>query len=157
MKGLALIAVLVAACSASPAAPTLPVITAAPAPTVSVTDPIAGRTGKIAFGNNYDHDTLAVTGPTSIFKTSAKRIAWSASLWDSVNATSVTWILATQSKTGVETVLFKEEHDISNPDSDTLANAIDLGLLVGRKPGTYVMRYLRGKDVLAEGTFTLVK
>jgi len=39
-----------------------------------------------------------------------------------------------------------------------LANQIDLALLLDRKPGTYVMRYMRDDGtVLAEGEFTLVK
>jgi len=38
-----------------------------------------------------------------------------------------------------------------------LANRLNLALLVGRKPGTYVMRYLRESDVLAEGMFTLTR
>jgi hypothetical protein len=33
----------------------------------------------------------------------------------------------------------------------------NLALLVGWKAGTYVMRYLRGNDLLAEGQLRLVK
>lgn len=61
------------------------------------------------------------------------------------------------STAGSERVRVKEEIDVSNPDSDLFANAIDLAALVDNKPGTYVMRYIESGDVLAEGTFTLVK
>jgi hypothetical protein len=155
MKRLSLVALLIAACSTPAAAP---VATPQPVtPTIAETPPPLYGTGIITFGNNYDPDTLAITGPTSIFKSTAKRIAWSASLRRPAGATSLTLIIASVTKTGVETTLVKQDVDVSNPDFDTLANAIDLGLLLGRKPGTYVMRYLRESTVLAEGTFTLVK
>lgn len=150
-----LIALLVAACGASPAAP--PVTPQPVAPTSFETLPPLYGTGVITFGNKFDPNTLKIIGPTSVFKASAKRIAWSAALRTPAGATTLTWILAKVTAGGAETTVFKQDADVSNPDFDTLANAIDLGLLLSRKPGTYVMRYLRDSDVLAEGKFTLVK
>jgi hypothetical protein len=113
--------------------------------------------GVITFGTAFDPDTLAITKPVSQFKATSKSIAWSASLTESADATSLTFIIASQSTSGTERVIIKQEVDVSNPDSDTFANDADLALLVDRKKGTYVMRYLRDSKVLAEGTFTLTK
>ena len=97
-------------------------------------------TGVITFGTAYDPDDLSIPQPRASFKTTTKKIAWSASLLTPAGATSLTLILA-----------------VSDPSFDVLANEADLALLLDRKAGTYVMRYLRGSDVLAEGQFALVK
>lgn len=147
---------LVAACGGST---TAPVVTQGPPETyapIITDDPMLGS-GVITFGTDYDPDTLRITNPKHTFKVGSKGIAWSASLSDTVGGTSVTQIIASRSKSGVERTLINIDIDISNPDSDTLANEIDLALLVDRKPGTYVMRYLRDGDVLAAGEFTLVR
>lgn len=151
------IALLVAACGT--AAPPAGVPTIASNPTLTPTDApvVGGGTGVISFGTGFDADSLAITGAKSSFKASTKKIAWSASLLEPAGATTLTIVIASRSKSGVERILVKQDVDISDPAFDTLANAVDLGLLVDRKPGTYVMRYLRDADVLAEGTFTLVK
>jgi len=100
---------------------------------------------------------LQIVGLRSSFKRTVKKIAWSAQLSELAGATSLTFVLASRSKSGVERILIRQETDISNPDFDILANRLNLALLVGRKPGTYVMRYLRESDVLAEGMFTLTR
>lgn len=151
---LALAACLALIGCSSPAAPTTAPQTFVPITPTETLAPLYG-TGVITFGNNYDPDTLDIVGPTSVFKASAKRIAWSASLRRPAGATSLTLIIASRTKSGVETTLIKQSVDVSDPGFDQLANAIDLGSLLNRKPGTYVMRYLRESDVLAEGTFTL--
>ncbi|MEX1172439.1 MAG: hypothetical protein WEG56_07490 [Chloroflexota bacterium] len=91
------------------------------------------------------------------FKTTYPEIAWSADLTRAVGATSIEWVLASQSASGTERVTWSQELDISNPDSDLLANKLDLAFFVDDEPGTYVMRYIEGGEVLAEGTFTLVE
>jgi hypothetical protein len=144
--------VLLAACS-SPAAP---VVTQAPTPTFipATEEPPDTETGVITFGTSYDETTLEIAKPQTKFKTSAKSIAWSASLSEPANASTLTIVIARVTSGGAESLLVKEDVDMSNPDFDILANKIDLAALVDRKAGTYVMRYLRDKDILAEGTFT---
>lgn len=155
-RWLVLAAVMLAACSGTPAAqPAAPTAYAPDAP-VETLAPLYG-TGVITFGTSFDPDDLSIAAPKSTFKVGSKKIAWSASLSRPAGATTLTLIIASRSKSGVETTLIKEDVDVSNPDFDTLANDADLALLVDRKAGTYVMRYLRDSTVLAEGTFTLIK
>lgn len=153
----AAVALLVTACSGgAPAAPRETFVPITPPPAATTDAPIIGS-GVITFGTAYDADTLAITAPKTSFKASSKKIAWSAALLGNAGATTLTFILASKSKTGAERIIIKQETDVSNPSFDTLANDADLSLLVDRKPGTYVMRYLRESDVLAEGEFTLTK
>jgi hypothetical protein len=74
-----------------------------------------------------------------------------------VAAAFVTWTILQRSTTGVETTLFSVEEPVDGEEVTALANSGNLALLVGNKAGTYVMRYLHAREVLAEGTFTLVK
>jgi hypothetical protein len=129
---------------------TAPIITAEPEL------PLFGS-GIITFGKSYDEDTLFIVDETSRFKSTYPEIAWSAELTRSIGATSIEWVLASQAASGSERVVWSQEIDISNPDSDLLANSLDLAFFVDNKPGTYVMRYIESGEVLAEGTFTLVK
>lgn len=153
---IALIALLTAGCSrggAEVATPT-PVT---PAPVVTEAPPDLSGLGIIEFGTSYDEDSLTIPKPTARFKRTIKSIAWSAQLTEPANATSLELIVASVSKTGVEKVIVKTDVDVSDPDFSIFANEVDLGLLLDRKAGTYVMRYLRESKVLAEGEFTLVK
>lgn len=113
--------------------------------------------GKIVFGLDYDPDSLAIVKATERFKATYPEIAWSASLSQSAGASKIRIVVARVSSGGAETGIIDQDVPVSNPDADTFANKIDLASLVGNKPGTYVMRYLRDADILAEGTFTLVK
>ena len=54
-------------------------------------------------------------------------------------------------------MIYRLDIELADPESNIVANKIDLASLLDRKPGTYVMRYLRGGTTLAEGTFRLVK
>lgn len=154
MKAL-LVALLLAACS-TPAAPVVPDPTIPPfVPTFA---PIGGS-GIITFGlpANLDEDTLEINPSRDSFKIGNKGIAWSAELSEPAGATTLTWILAKVSSGGSERIIWRQDTDVSNPEFTILANDADLSLLVDRKPGTYVMRYLRDAEILAEGRFTLTK
>lgn len=150
---LLVIAALLAGCSG--AAPAAPITTPLPVPTITVTAMPAGDPGTVTFGTGYDPDTFAVIGEKTSFKASAKKIAWVAEFTEPAGATSVTLVIARHRASGTEQIILKQELDIANPASDLVANVNDLALLVGRKPGTYVMRFLREATVLAEGAFTL--
>jgi len=158
--GLIVLAALVlAGCSDTANAP-VPARTAAPttAPTaVPAAAPEFSRTGIITFGKSFNTNTLKIIGPAVSFKASSKLIAWSAELSEPAGATTITVILASRTAGGAESLLYKLDVDISDPSFGILANKADLALVVDRKPGTYIMRYLRGGTVLAEGTFRLVK
>jgi hypothetical protein len=114
-------------------------------------------TGVITFGIAYDPDTLGIPRPLTRFKRTYPVIAWSADLARGVTATFVTWLVVRQSKSGVEKIVFDVEEPIDDASVTTLANSADLALLVDNVAGTYVMRYLDSREVLAEGIFTLVR
>jgi hypothetical protein len=140
--------------------------TAAPAlipdePLVNAIAPIAPapRTvpGVITFGTAYDPKTLQIARPLTRFKRTFPEIAWSAELSRGVDATSMSWVVVRRSATGVAKTVFDVDETVDGPSILTVANAGDLALCVGNVAGTYVMRYVDAGEVLAEGTFTLVK
>lgn len=110
--------------------------------------------GRILFGADYDPTTLAVVGEVTQFPLSTKQIAWSAHFREPAGATKLTLVLASVVGAG-EQIIDSADVAISNPNFDALANKGDLVTVVGGKAGTYVLRYLRGATILAEGRFTL--
>jgi hypothetical protein len=113
--------------------------------------------GTIEFGTKFDPDTLVMLKPATRFHASAKSISYVIHLSEPAGATSLTLSLTRRSSGGAETTIVTVPWEVANPDFDTFANAVDLASLVDRELGTYVMRVIREGDVLAEGTFQLVK
>ena len=152
---------LVSACGgATTYATAAPALLPAPAG-VDVIAPIARAPwtvpGVITFGTAYDPKTLQITKPLTRFRRTFPRIAWSAALSRGVDAASMSWVVVRRSTSGVERAVFDVDQTVDGPDVVTVANAGDLALCVGNVAGTYVMRYVDAGEVLAEGTFTLVK
>lgn len=151
---LALIAVILAACASvqtmSPPATEVPATDELLAPEVALL-------GTIEFGTKYDPDTLVMLKPAGRFHATASEIAYVIHLSEPAGTTSLTLSLTRRSSGGAETTIVSLPFEVANPDFDTFANAVDLAFLVDRKLGTYVMRMIREGDVLAEGTFTIVK
>jgi hypothetical protein len=114
-------------------------------------------TGVITFGTAYDPDTLRIAKPLTRFKRTFPRIAWSADLSRAVQTAYLSWVVVRQSKSGVEETVFDVLEPIDDASVTTLANSGDLANLLDNVTGTYVMRYFDSREVLAEGTFTLVK
>jgi hypothetical protein len=100
--------------------------------------------------------TLAIVKPASSFKTTSRLIAYSADLSEPAGTVAATLIYATREAGGVESVVYKMSWPVADPSFTRLATKEDLAGFFGRKPGTYVLRFLRGATVLAEGTFRLV-
>ncbi len=113
--------------------------------------------GVITFGTSIDPATLDIPEPLGRFKRNFPAIAWSADLAHGVNGAYVSWIVVRRTRTGDEETVFDVEEPIDDPSITSLANAGNLALHVGNVAGTYVMRYLAGREVLAEGAFTLVE
>ncbi len=109
------------------------------------------------FGTAYDPKTLRIAKPLTRFKRTFPEIAWSANLSRGVNAAEMSWVVVRRSTAGVEKAVFDVDETVDGPDVVKVANAGDLALCVGNVAGTYVMRYVDAGEVLAEGTFTLVK
>jgi hypothetical protein len=121
-------------------------------PTVTLPPPAAGP---ITFGTAYDETTLLIPKPITTFQRTYGQIAWSAELSEPAGATKLTFIVVRRSSGGGESVVVDSETTVGNPANDLIANEYDLAYDLGNVPGTYVMRYLRGATILAEGTFTL--
>jgi hypothetical protein len=113
----------------------------------------------VTFGSagSIDKDTLRINPRKSTFKVSVRKIAWSAQFIEPAGATRLTFVLARVGSGGTESIRFTEKFDISNPAFDILSATEDLSSYVNRKPGTYVLRILRGGTTLAEGEFRLVQ
>lgn len=158
IASLAIVMVAVAACGGNSVKPT---VETTPEPTETLTEaPVATippGVGEIAFGLDYDPDTLEIIKPTVRFKATFGAIAYSASLMEAANAATLRIVIASISTSGSERIIVDEDVSVSNPAADLFANKVDLAGIVGNKPGDYVMRFLRDATVLAEGTFTLVK
>lgn len=163
MKRLLAVALLLAACGGGGTEATARPAIVQPRvlPADAVIAPIlaapAHETGVITFGVAFDPDTLAIPKPVTRFKRTYPTIAWDAQLSRGVDAASVTWTVARRSSDGVETTVFAVDEPVDRSQVTVLANSGNLALLVGNKAGTYVMRYLHAREVLAEGIFTLVK
>jgi hypothetical protein len=131
------------------------------APAVNAIAPLAPARktvpGVITFGTAYDPKTLHIAKPLTRFKRTFPEIAWSAQLSRGVDAASMSWVVVRRSASGVEKAVFDVDETVDGPSILTVANAGDLALCVGNVAGTYVMRYVDAGEVLAEGTFTLVK
>ena len=117
----------------------------------------AASPGVITFGKAYDALTLEIEEPLKRFKRTYPVIAWGAHLSRGVEAEFLVWSVARRSDSGVETTVFEVEEPIDGSDVTVLANSGNLARLVDYEPGTYVMRYSHGREVLAEGTFTVVE
>ena len=163
MKGLIVLALVVSACgqggAETTARPALVQPQAVPADVViaPIDAPPEQGVGVITFGVAYDPETLSIPEPLTRFKRTYPEIAWGANLTRGVAATFVTWEVAKRSTSGSEKTVFSVDEPIDGSDITILANSGDLALLVANTAGTYVMRYLDSREVLAEGTFTLVK
>ena len=124
---------------------------------VVVVEPIREAVvGVITFGKSYDPETLDIPEPLTRFKRTYPRIAWSADLAHGVPDAFVSWVVVRQMD-GTEETVFDVEEPVDDPSVTNLANSGNLALHVGNVAGTYVMRYLNGREVLAEGIFTLVE
>lgn len=113
--------------------------------------------GVITFGTSYDPETLDIPEPLTRFKRTFPTIAWSADLAHGVNSAFVSWVVVRLAETGDEETMFDVEEPIDDASITNLANSGNLALHVDNLAGTYVMRYLNGHEVLAEGFFTLVE
>ena len=150
-----LAAVLLAGCASAPRP--------APTPTPRVLSPDDFPTpepppiGLITFGQRYDETNQRAREVRTRFTAADSDIAWSAALAQAIGTRSLTLVIASRSPAGVETVVIRAAVPVSNPAAEVFAEKANLTKMLGNKPGTYVMRYFRDGDVLAEGTFTLVK
>ena len=124
---------------------------------VSIAPVRKAAAGVITFGTSLDPETLDIPKPLTRFKRTYPLIAWSADLSRGVDAAFVSWVVVRQSEAGGEEVVFDVEWPIDGLSDTHLGTTGALAFHVDNIAGTYVMRYMDSLEVLAEGTFTLVK
>jgi hypothetical protein len=117
----------------------------------------AAPAGVITFGTALDPETLEIPKPLTRFKRTYPLIAWSADLSRGVDAAFVSWVVVRQSESGSEEIVIDVEWPIDDLSDTHLSTTGALAFHVDNVAGTYVMRYMDSLEVLAEGTFTLVK
>src|SRR3954447_1093273 len=151
-----LLALAVAACG--PAAGAAP--SAKPSPTaaasIDYTSPEPPPLGLITFGQSFDPLTKRALQVRTQFTTDDPEIAWSTSLLQAVASKKLQMLIASRSATGNERIVSRKDVKVDDPTSEVFATKSNLAASVGKKAGTYVLRYLRDGMVIAEGTFTLV-
>src|SRR3954454_3407779 len=149
------LAVAVGACAPAEAAPSVK-----PAPTVAAsidyTTPEPPPLGLITFGQSFDPLTKRALQVRTQFTTDDPEIAWSTSLVQAVAAKKLQMLIAARSATGSERIVSRKDVKVEDTTSLVFATKSNLASAVGKKAGTYVLRYLRDGIVIAEGTFTLV-
>jgi hypothetical protein len=74
-----------------------------------------------------------------------------------IRGTTMVKELVTRRSGESERVVYSESVELTKPENAMLASKDDLARRLGRQAGTYLMRYIRGGAVLAEGTFRLVQ
>jgi hypothetical protein len=142
-------------CSSSDA----PAVTPAPR-ALSPSDfatPAPPKIGLITFGKGFDKANERAQDVRTQFKATDPGVAWSAAFTESVGTPRLDLVISSRSSTGVETVLVRKRVTVRDPSAQVVAVLDDLAKMVDRKPGKYVMRYYRDANILAEGTFAIVK
>ena len=114
-------------------------------------------TGPITFGVEYSPDNFLIVKQATKFSVGVREIAWNAALLQPAGARVLTFRFARVLKGGAEEVLDSVEIPLSNPTAMIVAATSDMAATAKNEPGTYVVRLVRGYDVMAEGTLTLVK
>jgi polyisoprenoid-binding protein YceI len=150
------IAVLAAGCSGAAATPTIVYVTPTPAATaVPPAAPADPNLGKVAFGTHFNATTLLIDKGSATFSRTASQVCWSADLSASPTHATVRQLIVRIGSGGVETAVRSQNDEVSNADMNLWANCEPFQAEVGNVKGTYVLRFLDGVKVLAEGRFVL--
>jgi hypothetical protein len=131
------------------------VATLQPAETPAPTDVVDPTAGKIDFGTHYDSTTLVIDRGSATFARTVSKICWSAVFSNEATHSTVREILLRLGTGGVETQLQRWNQDISNPSFTVWANCENWRYYTGSRAGSYVLRFLDGVKILAEGKFKL--
>ena len=157
MVALVVVAALVAGCSGGGATPIVVYVTPTPAavtlaPPAAPVDP---NLGKVDFGTHFNATTLVIDKGSATFSRTASQVCWSADLAASPTHSTVRQLIVRVGAGGVETAVRSQSDEVSNADMNLWANCEPFQAEVGNVKGTYVLRFLDGVKVLAEGRFVL--
>ena len=141
---LMVLVVVIAGCGGTGTTPTT-ADSPSPSPTTNI--------GQIVFGMAISEDRHRITAPSSTVSRAFPGILWFVVTFDEApGAPSLTATL-TRTSGGGATVTWSQPALMSDPQAVTFADGRALGELGALQPGVYVLRYLRDKAVLAEGSF----
>jgi hypothetical protein len=153
------IAALAAGCSGAAATPIVVYVTptpAVPAAATPVATPILDPTlGKVSFGTHFDAKTLLIDKGSMTFSRTASQVCWSASLSAAPKHATVRQVIVRVGSGGVETGVWSQNDEVSNAAMNLWANCEPFQAEVGYIKGSYMLRFLDGVTVLAEGRFVL--
>jgi hypothetical protein len=110
--------------------------------------------GFVTFGSGWDraHNMQDIS---STF-TPGGRIAWSAIFTEPAGVPALDVVAArVNAEDGAEQVTWEERYEMQNQSSERVLRRVPINRLTDG-PGIYVVRYLRGEEVLSEGLFELV-
>lgn len=143
--------------ASSPAAsgsPSLPSPTAGASPSPAPATASSGPRGTITFGARFDIGG-ALVGPSSTFRIGATA-AWVAQLKQMPATPALRSVIVEPRADGRMTAHWNQEIAIADPVATRVVGMADLSAYAHGGPGTYLLRYLGGDQILAEGAFTLV-
>jgi hypothetical protein len=151
------IGALLAGCSGAGATPRIIYVTPAPAAATPVAPPAPAdpNLGKVTFGTHFNATTLLIDRRSATFSRTASQVCWSADLSASPTHATVRQVIVRVGSGGVETGVRSQNDEVSNAAMDLWANCEPFEAEVGYVKGTYMLRFLDGVKVLAEGRFVL--
>jgi hypothetical protein len=151
------IAVLQAGCAGAGATPIVIYVTPAPAVATPVATPVPADSnlGKVAFGTHFNATTLLIDRGSMTFSRTASQVCWSAILSAAPKHPTVRQVIVRIGSGGTETDVRSQSDEVSNAELNIWANCEPFEAEVGYVKGSYMLRFLDGVTVLAEGRFVL--
>ncbi len=143
-----------AGCSSAAATPAVVYVTPVPSPTPTPTPDIPNL-GRVKFGTHFHATTLEIDRGSMTFARTAKQVCWSAILSAPPKHSTIRMVLVSQGSGGVETGVGSWTQEVSNPGYPMWANCDPLPAQADYRAGSYMLRFLDGVTVLAEGRFIL--
>ena len=153
------VVVLLAGCSGAGGSPIVVYVTPTPGGSAAAT-PVATLVpdpslGKVSFGTHFNAKTLLIDKGSMTFSRTASQVCWSASLSASPKHATVRQVIVRVGSGGVETAVRSQSDEVSNAALNLWANCEPFQAEVGYVKGSYMLRFLDGVTVLAEGRFVL--
>jgi hypothetical protein len=150
------VVVLLAGCSGAGATPIVVYVTPPPAAVTPVATPVPDPSlGRVSFGTHFNAKTLLIDKGSMTFSRTASQVCWSASLSASPKHATVRQVIVQVGSGGVETAVRSQSDEVSNAALNLWANCEPFQAEVGYVKGSYMLRFLDGVTVLAEGRFVL--
>jgi hypothetical protein len=123
-------------------------------PQPSIGSPVIATPGVIRFGTSLGLDGTIAT-PEDTFTHGASAV-WIADFAEPPDVPVILLMIVAVLPDGREFEHWRQEIPLSDPAANQLVAGADLSIYVHGGEGTYRLRYLRGDELLAEGTFVFI-